>query len=169
MVKLEKLFHGGGKEIQVYEIDLTLNSLPCDFANGFYTTPFYNEAIDWANLKDPPSIVINEYSWISEKDPGLSVKLFDTANVEWFKYVRSCRSDNRRPNNCDVVIGPVALISDYELFRTSLRENWDDIKIAQELDSDLKRAYQVVFCTKRGIKTLEYVRSSYVLEDDSYE
>jgi hypothetical protein len=163
----EKVFHGTSKRIEVYEISLSLNSLPCDFGNGFYTTPSQQEAAQWAMLKDPIQIVINEYELNFELIQDLRVKVFADPDLEWFDFIKVCRETNERPADFDIIIGPVATIFDYDLFDV------DRAVACAKLKDSIgdKRATQVVFCTNEAIKTLKLVRDIpiAIFEEASYE
>jgi hypothetical protein len=148
-----RLFHGTSKKIEVYEIRLDLNALPVDFGNGFYTTPVYEEAVAWAEFKEVPDIVINEYSWDIEDSDELAVKIFSEADKEWFYFVKYCRENGNRPDDyCDydVIIGPVATDIDYELFLDEPSEEFFENELPQII-----RFMQIVFCTRKGVSKLK--------------
>jgi len=151
------LFHGSTKRIEVYEISLSLNSLPCDFANGFYTTPYQDEAIEWALLKEPRAIVVNEYEWNYEAAQKLEIMFFELADIDWFEYVRYCRTENRRKQDFDIVVGPVADMRDIELMKNQVLPT-SQLSTIVEQRASFKRASQVVFCSNRAVSTLKLVR-----------
>jgi hypothetical protein len=150
--KLSILFHGSTKKIEVYEISLSMNLLPCDFANGFYTTPRQEEAIEWALLKEPKSIVVNEYEWNLEEAASLSIMVFDSADAQWFDFVRHSRLNGLRPTEYDVIVGPVATGNDVKLMNS--KDSPEELSgLISEHEKD-QRGLQVVFCSDKAVNTL---------------
>jgi hypothetical protein len=147
-VLLQELFHGSAKEIRVFEIRLDMNLLPCDFGNGFYTTPVYLEAVDWALIKNPQVLVVNIYELNLTAFSSLNVIGYE-ASVEWYKSVQQCRATNTPPIDTDIVIAPVATAFDIEMMAREL----SDSEIADYLEnSQQERDSQIVFLTTKAVE-----------------
>jgi hypothetical protein len=157
--ELENLFHGSDRKIEVFEIDLTLNSLPCDFGNGFYTTNNYWEAVEWAENKTPISIVINEYRWDIAKIGDLKIKIFNKPDIEWFLYVNDCRNAGVRPIEFDVIIGPVAGNFDYILFNQFNNNEITKTDLIDQLKYSPTRFNQIVYTTNKAVETLTLINT----------
>ncbi|MBQ6471404.1 MAG: DUF3990 domain-containing protein [Victivallales bacterium] len=104
-----KVFHGSYLKIVTPDISFSRNNL--DFGKGFYVTPLYSQAVNWAmrwkrRLK---KAIVNSYCFYDERiaDLRLKVKTFPVYDSEWLHYVADNR-DGRPVEKYDIVQGGIA-------------------------------------------------------------
>ena len=118
---IKKLYHGSIQEFKT--IDFKKCNGFNDFSIGFYTTGIREHALRLATrnkireeerLKKILNIntFINTYLYVYEYDDsynsGLNIKIFDSADLEWTKFVLYNRSVEYNNHGYDIVIGPTA-------------------------------------------------------------
>jgi len=106
-----KLYHGS--TVGVENPDLLVCRLATDFGRAFYTTTSFEQAAQWAKIKqkraNTKTAAVSEFEF--DKDllyaKNYKVRHFEKATTDWLDFV----IDNRRGNftgNYDFVMGPVA-------------------------------------------------------------
>lgn len=104
------LYHGSNVEVREPRLLKTQREL--DFGKGFYTTSDLNQASNWAHRttkrRGIGSPIVSVYEFSDNAFDSLRVLRFDSANVEWLRYVASNRKGVVTADRYDVVIGPVA-------------------------------------------------------------
>ncbi len=127
-----------------------------DFGYGFYCTKIEKQAKKWALIKRKKHVV-NEYIFIEDKE--LKICSFPEMTEEWLDFIVACRRGME--HLYDVVEGPMAddQIWDYvedfmrgEISRTAF---WELVKFRYPI-------HQIVFCTEKALKSLQY-KGSYKL------
>ena len=149
-----ELYHGSNVELQKPKI-LT-NGFYKDFGYGFYCTQMKKQAERWALTKKENHIV-NRYVYNEEKT--LSVLKFSEMTEEWLDFVVDCRSGKN--HSYDIVEGPMADDTIWDYIEDFIRGNitreafWILVKFKYP-------THQIVFCTEKALKTLEF-EGSYLL------
>ena len=104
------LYHGSNvvvEEPRIIQPDRRL-----DFGSGFYLTSSKEQAQRWAELttlrRGSGQELVSEFEIDGSVFSNLRVLKFDSASVEWLKYVNNNRNVPTFTDDFDVVIGPVA-------------------------------------------------------------
>ncbi len=153
-----KLYHGSLVIVDSPEIRKSERLL--DFGYGFYTTTSLEQAGEWSRKlrvrKNVDRSFIAEYEFdLEEANKALKIMKFEGASVEWLQFVCDNRS-GRCNENYDIVIGPVADDSVYEVVRLyelgmyDIDETVKRLKVEELFD-------QILFHTDRALKFLKYV------------
>ncbi|MDR3279637.1 MAG: DUF3990 domain-containing protein [Synergistaceae bacterium] len=114
------LYHGTTHDFT--EIDVQKGKPFKDFGQGFYLARIYSRAVNIArrNRKIETDrlrvagdttelpVFIYSYEFDLREMEKLNVKLFDTADREWLKFIIRNRMSRTRRHDYDVVIGPTA-------------------------------------------------------------
>lgn len=104
------LYHGSNVEVQKPQLLKIQREL--DFGKGFYTTSDLTQASNWAQRtakrRGVGSPLVSVYKIPDDAFGSLRVLRFDSANVDWLRYVAANRKGNASAEEYDVVIGPVA-------------------------------------------------------------
>ncbi len=104
------LYHGSNVEVQKTRLLKAQREL--DFGNGFYTTSDLAQASNWAQRtakrRGVGSPIVSVYKIADDVMQSLRVLRFESANVEWLRYVAANRKSVAVADEYDVVIGPVA-------------------------------------------------------------
>lgn len=157
------LYHGNN--ILVPIIDLGKERDFLDFGKGFYTTTCKKQAILWAesttNRKKKGTPIVSKYRL--EEGEGLSVKVFESVNIEWLDFVVKCRTTRGVCHNYDIVKGPVA-DDDARFYLDRYQEGiyGFDIsgkKICIELMGSTNLKEQTCFSSEKAIKVLTFLGS----------
>lgn len=113
------LYHGTISEIQ--HVDVELGRGRKDFGRGFYMAVSKNQAVGMMHKKYRE--VVRRSRGKQEKNfkerlyevrldekilKEVSVKIFDSADIEWLDFVLMCREQGGIPHDFDLVIGPTA-------------------------------------------------------------
>ena len=119
------LYHGSF--ITVSSPLVGLGRKKVDFGQGFYLTNLYEQAKAWAETmaerKGRNTLpVVSSYTldYTSVKNGNFRVKVFDSYDLEWLKYVIDCRRGGEMQKQYDLVEGGVAndnvidTVEDYE-------------------------------------------------------
>lgn len=148
------LYHGSNVEVQKPKI-LT-NGFYKDFGYGFYCTHMQKQAERWALTKRGNHIV-NIYDY--NEDNSLNILKFSEMTEEWLNFIVDCRSGKN--HSYDIVEGPMADDTIWDYIEDFIRGNitreafWILVKFKYP-------THQIVFCTEKALKTLEF-EGSYLL------
>ncbi|ULO06266.1 DUF3990 domain-containing protein [Paenibacillus sp. 19GGS1-52] len=146
-------------------IDLDKERDFLDFGKGFYTTTSKKQAILWAesatNRKKNGTPTVSKYRLEGVED--LSVKVFESANIEWLGFVVKCRTTRGVCHNYDIVKGPVA-DDDARFFLDGYQEGIYGFDISGkmlfiELMGSIKLKEQIYFSSEKAIKALTFLGS----------
>lgn len=146
-----EIYHGSN--VCVSEPRVLSNGHYKDFGYGFYCTSFEHQARRWALTKRKNHIV-NVYNY--KEDDELSICKFTEMSEEWLDFIVDCRSG--KEHNFDIVEGPMAddtiwdYIEDYVAGNITREAFWVLVKFKYP-------THQIVFCTEKAIKTLQYERN----------
>lgn len=109
--------------VLVKKTSLKFSRISRDFGAGFYLTTDYNQASDWANKKvitlESGTPYVSKFEYYENNE--LKVKKFNEPSIEWFDYVVLNRTSKNINNNYDIVIGPIANDSTYEVLNLYIR------------------------------------------------
>lgn len=176
---MKKLYHGTTEKFDI--IDSSQGKGYKDFGKGFYATAKKEHAESIARRNKKIKIerqnkiikrnpyyskeTFNAYRYnliFSEETEGLNVKVFNTADVEWVRFILMNRKSEFTSHNYDIVIGPTAdeetttIINQYE--PELIRNNYSD-EILKKLIAELKPEKlpkQYFFANKRATCTLKF-------------
>ena len=85
------VYHGSTEIIKNPDVLHSKKSL--DFGQGFYLTPFENQAKKWAvrkGMRQEKTAIVNIYE-LSEDWKAFKVLSFENENAEWLDFVCACR------------------------------------------------------------------------------
>ncbi len=139
-----------GSNVEVAEPRILQNGFYKDFGYGFYCTKFEKQAKRWALTRSGHSI-INRYQYSENTD--LKIKVFPEMTDEWLDFVAGCRSGT--VHDYDIVEGPMAddqiwnFVEDFIDGRFTRAAFWELVKFDHP-------THQIVFCTERALKTIEF-------------
>lgn len=140
------LYNGSNVEVQKPKI----------LTNGFYCTHMQKQAERWALTKRGNHIV-NIYDY--NEDKSLNILKYSEMTEEWLNFVVDCRSGKN--HSFDIVEGPMADDTIWDYIEEFIRGNitreafWVLVKFKYP-------THQIVFCTEKALKTLEF-KGSYLL------
>jgi hypothetical protein len=104
------LYHGSSVEVK--KPNLTYSRIKTDFGKGFYTTPYREQAENWATRfkRAEKSGVITTYEFPNDvlKSDQIKVLEFDSYSDEWLDFVTDCRKGLITGDRYDLIIGSVA-------------------------------------------------------------
>lgn len=107
------LYHGSNVEIE--KINLARCRPYKDFGKGFYLTDIRRQAERMAArtakmFRGEPILTSFEFDLDTTEKQGLKIKVFDSPNEEWARFVMANRDINvvQPCHDYDIVIGPVA-------------------------------------------------------------
>lgn len=173
--KLKDTLHHGTIS-KISEIDLSKGRGYKDFGKGFYLAYQKEQAVKMMNkkareakerakgtTKENQKITKRLYSFKTNSEAlnGLSVKIFDEADMEWLNFILNCRKVDGTPHSYDIVIGPTAdddtsyCINNY---KEGVYGPVDSIRAKSILLSNLEvenYGTQVFIATKRGLSILK--------------
>ena len=101
------LYHGSS--IAVENPDLLHTRKRLDFGQGFYTTPFYEQAVSWSRrfLVKCGSAVVSSYDFEYVSN-GWGILEFAEYGADWLNFIMDCRNGKPISENWDLIIGGVA-------------------------------------------------------------
>ena len=141
------VYHGGYQPVEKPEIRKGRNTK--DFGTGFYCTIIKEQAERWARRYKTKIVSVYDVKAFSD----LKVKEFKEMTEEWLDFIISCRSG--KEHDYDIVIGAMAddqvynYISDYMEGTITREQFWVLAKFKYP-------THQIVFCTEKALKYLEY-------------
>ena len=144
---LMTVYHGGYQPVEKPEIRKGRNTK--DFGTGFYCTIIKEQAERWARRYKTKIVSIYDVKAFSD----LKVKEFKEMTEEWLDFIISCRSG--KEHDYDIVIGAMAddqvynYISDYMEGTITREQFWVLARFKYP-------THQIVFCTEKALKYLEY-------------
>lgn len=150
------LYHGSNVSVENPLIIQGTRAL--DFGRGFYLTSDHEQAAKWAKLTvlrrkiGTPTVTVFEfYDNISD----LKALKFESANVEWLKYVVSNRKDSNNKDDYDIVAGPVANDNTMPVISLYLSGFYDETEALKRLLTQ-KLKDQFVFKTDKALTKLTF-------------
>lgn len=153
-----RVYHGSYLEIS--KPDLKHSRLNVDFGPGFYTTPFYDQAVKWcAKFKRRGKAGIVS-SFMFDEKPDLKILRFDTYSEEWLDFVLNCRRGMDQ-TDYDLVIGGVAndkVFNTVELFFDGLIDKSEAINRLRYEKPNL----QICFRTEKALEQLCFEGSEHL-------
>jgi hypothetical protein len=152
-----KLYHGTIYDFTVP--DLSKGRRSTDFGIGFYLTDSERMADDW--LKGEPGKRVNVYELTLGKvqSCNLHIRRYETASVEWAKFVYNNRKNRLKSNQFDIIIGPLAdnaLNKWFDMIDNSLI-SWEEL--ADKISYRRYNSLQFCFKSQKSIMLLEYANS----------
>ncbi len=143
------LYHGSYTEIKLP--DLLHSRKNVDFGPGFYTTPLYEQAVNWARKfkKNGNSGIVSYYRFDENKLQKLKILKFDTYSDKWLDFILNCRR-GKDISDYDIVIGGVAndkVFNTVELFFDGLIDKKEAIRRLRYEKPNL----QICFRTKEAL------------------
>lgn len=149
------LYHGSNVEVQKPKLLKSQREL--DFGKGFYTTSDLTQASNWAHRtakrRGVGSPIVSVYEIPDDVYDSLRVLRFESANVEWLRYVAANRKGEAVADEYDVVIRPVAndqTMPTITLFLDGFYDEEETIK--RLLPQNLKDQY--TFKTEKALSML---------------
>lgn len=150
---MEKIILYHGSNIIVDQPKVVIDGHYKDFGYGFYCTNIEKQAKRWALTRRGGSIV-NCYSYIENKE--LSICSFPQMTDIWLDFIVDCRRGIE--HIYDIVEGPMADDQIWDYVEDFISENisraafWELVKFRYP-------THQIVFCTEKALKSLQYERS----------
>ena len=156
-----RLYHGSNTAID--SIDLGKCRPYKDFGKGFYLTDIRHQAQRMAArtvkmFKGAPTLTEFEFDIEDAYRAGLKIKIFDTPNREWAKFVMKNRDINvvQPSHDYDIVVGPVADDNIARLLRMFTENFIDENQLLREL-TFTRTTSQYFFHTEAAIKLLKKI------------
>lgn len=155
------LYHGSYLAIQTP--DLLHSRENVDFGRGFYTTPIYEQAVNWCEKfkRRGKHGIISHYYFDEKAYHELKVLKFDSYSEEWLNFILNCRK-GKDSTNYDIIIGGVAndkVFNTVELYFDNLIDKKEAIR---RLRYD-KPNLQICFRTQKALQNyLHYERSEQI-------
>lgn len=152
------LYHGSYLEIA--KPDLKHSRQDVDFGRGFYTTPLYEQAVNWCRRfkRRGRDGIISRYVLDDRALKNLKVLQFNTYSEEWLEFILNCRRGNDQ-SDYDIVIGGVAndkVFNTVELYFDGLIEKKEAIlRLSYEKPNE-----QVCLRTERVLDKYLYYEGS---------
>lgn len=149
-----KLYHGTVNEFDVP--DPAKGRERTDFGVGFYTTDSERMADDWLKGEKGKHINVYELTLSKIESCNLHIRRYESASVEWAKFVYNNRKNKLRSNHFDIIIGPLAdnalnkwfgMIENAEL-------TWEEL--AEKIQYHRYNSLQYCFKSQKSVKLLEY-------------
>ena len=152
-----KVYHGS--YVAVPQPDLTHSRENVDFGKGFYTTPIYEQAEQWAKRfrKQNKTGIVSEYSFDDSSLSDVKVLTFESYSEEWLDFILKCRTC-KDATDYDIVIGGVAndrVFNTVELYFDGLIDKAEAIKRLMYEETNL----QITFRTEAALSKLVFERS----------
>ena len=93
------LYHGSRMEISKPVLIYSRPNL--DFGTGFYTTPIYEQAVNWCSKfkRRGKNGIISCFEFDEIAFSRLKLLKFDSYSEEWLDFILSCRSGNDKTEN----------------------------------------------------------------------
>ncbi len=149
-----KLFHGTIHEFTIP--DPSRGRVGTDFGAGFYLTDSERMADDWLNGEENKHVNIYELTLSKISSCSLHIRRYETASIEWAKFVYNNRRARKSSNRYDIIIGPLADNSLNKWF-SQIDNNlitWEEL--AEKIEFRKYRSLQFCFKTPKSVKLLEY-------------
>ncbi len=153
------LFHGSNTAID--KIDLGKCRPYKDFGKGFYLTDIRDQAERMASrtvriFKGQPTLTLFEFDLEAAINQGLKIKIFNSPDEEWARFVMANRNINhpQPAHDFDIVIGPVADDTIVRLLRMYVENYLTESQLVKELTFS-KVTSQYFFHTEAAIKMLK--------------
>ena len=145
------LYHGSYIAIPIP--DLIHSSKNVDFGCGFYTTPIYEQAVNWSEKfkRRGKSGIISRYQFDEKAYQELNVLQFDSYSEEWLDFVLNCRR-GIDSTNYDIVVGGVAndkVFNTVELYFDHLIDQTEALRRLRYEKPNL----QICFRTPKALQT----------------
>ena len=152
-----KVYHGS--YVAVPYPELTYSRENVDFGKGFYTTPIYEQAEQWAGRfrKQNKTGIVSEYSFDDSSLSDVKVLTFESYSEEWLDFILQCRTC-KDATDYDIVIGGVAndrVFNTVELYFDGLIDKAEAIKRLMYEETNL----QITFRTEAALSKLVFERS----------
>ncbi len=155
------LYHGSNMAIE--SIDLSKCRPYKDFGKGFYLTDIRRQAERMAvrttkMFRGEPTLTSFEFDLDSAMRQGLKIKVFNSPDEEWARFVMANRDVNvEQPgHDYDIVIGPVADDTIARLLRMFTENFISEEQLVRELTfSEVTSQY--FFHTEAAIKMLKKI------------
>lgn len=155
------LYHGSN--IAIENIELSKCRPYKDFGKGFYLTDIRRQAERMAArtakmFHGEPTLTSFEFDLNSALKQGLKIKIFNSPDEEWARFVMANRDINAmQPNHdYDIVIGPVADDTIARLLRMFIENFISEQQLVKELTfSEVTSQY--FFHTEAAIKMLKKI------------
>ena len=124
------LYHGS--YLAIPRPDLRHSRDNVDFGKGFYTTPFFEQAVKWCGKfkRRGQKGIVSRYEFDESAYERLQVRKVDTYSEEWLDFILNCRKGNDH-SVYDIVIGGVAndkVFNTVELYFDNLIDKKEAIK-----------------------------------------
>lgn len=147
------LYHGSNMAIS--KPDLLHSRENVDFGRGFYTTPIYEQAVNWCGKfkRRKKAGIVSCYQF-DDDFADLRVLEFSSYSEEWLDFVIKCRSGSD-VQDYDLVIGGVAndkVFNTIELFFDNLIDKVEAIRRLRFEQPNL----QVCFKSTQAIERLHF-------------
>lgn len=153
-----KIYHGSLVVVDKPEIRKSDRML--DFGFGFYTTTDINQAYEWGrklskrNKKEKYYVSIYDFD-LTNAARELKIVEFKGATKEWLRFICDNRSGRRR-DDYDIVIGPVADDSVYQVVKFFETGVYDEKETIKRLKVE-KLFDQILFHTDSALNFLEFI------------
>lgn len=155
------LYHGSNVEIE--KIDLARCRPYKDFGKGFYLTDIRHQAERMAArtvkmFRGEPTLTSFEFDLDAAIEQGLKIKIFDSPDEEWARFVMANRDINvlQPSHDYDIVIGPVADDTIARLIRMFTENFISEQQLVSELTYSQVTS-QYFFHTEAAINMLEKI------------
>ena len=166
-----KIYHGSTFIVESPSLEIL--NYKTDFGKGFYTTTDIEQAKRWTKIKKERleegnnkqnlKRYINIYEYTENKN--LKILNFLEATEEWLDFVYKNRKSEQLLHDYDIVKGPVAddnLFATLRLYERHYTSKEDTIKALKTY----KLVDQISFHTEEGIKTIKYLSTEEVKENE---
>ena len=151
------LYHGSNVIIDTPRLNYSRKSL--DFGAGFYAKSDYNQAEKWAlrtaHLRKIGKPCISVFEIVEPKWSNLHILKFDSANIDWLKFVVAHRTNQNSNDDFDVIIGPVANDRTIDVINQYIAGTFTD-EIALKLLLPQKLKDQWVFKTENALQAIAF-------------
>ena len=152
-----KVYHGSYVEVPYPDIIHSRENV--DFGKGFYTTPIYEQAEQWAKRfrKQNKKGIVSEYNFSENLLSDVKVLTFESYSEEWLDFILQCRTC-KGTTDYDIVIGGVAndrVFNTVELYFDGLIDKVEAIKRLMYEETNL----QITFRTEKALSKLVFERS----------
>lgn len=151
------LYHGSNVDVVAPDL---LHSRPnVDFGKGFYTTPLYEQAVNWVRKFKTrgDKAIIAKYEFDEPANAVLKIMKFESYSEEWLDFILNCRA-GKDSSDYDIVMGGVAndkVFNTVELYFNNLIDKMEALK---RLKYE-KPNWQVCFRTEKSLNYLRYIGS----------
>ncbi len=161
-----KVYHGSTQQVKRPVIERGRQST--DFGKGFYTTTNFEQAKNWALIKQRNAgsgvkaiVSIFEADDNLLEKSGYDIQAFHAPDEAWLTFVVDCRKST--PHNHAIVFGPVANDKIYETIELygskilSLEETIARLKVNEFYN-------QISFHSNEALKELKFIESEEIFE-----